>query len=149
VRCCGREQNILRLEVAVDDTRLLHDAQGLEDLGGEVPDEGEWEAAELILFQQLVQIHVQELKDEAQMPLVRERVQESDQVLVIFRIVLVVQQSQHSHLGLGLPQIRRLVLHDLDRHRRPAPDRSTPPSPVWGLFLTLENLSESALAQQI
>jgi len=43
-------------------------------LRGEVPDEGEGEATELVLLEEFIEVHVEQFEDEAEMALVCKRV---------------------------------------------------------------------------
>jgi hypothetical protein len=46
----------------VDDACFLHHAEGFDDLGGEMTDEGEGEATELVLLEEFIEVHVEQLE---------------------------------------------------------------------------------------
>ena len=59
------QQDVLWLQVAMNYRMFPQKAQGLEDLDGELPDEGEREAAEVVVLDEIVQVETQELEDDA------------------------------------------------------------------------------------
>lgn len=74
------EQNVLRLQVAVDDAVLVQRVETLEDGMGELPDQREAEALELVLLYELVQVHAEQLECHADVVAESEILQHVDHI---------------------------------------------------------------------
>lgn len=84
------EKDVLGLEVAVDDLGLLEDSEGVEELGGEDAHEARAEPAERVLLDEFVEVVREELKDEAEVRVVDEGVLESEHVVLVVLVPLVI-----------------------------------------------------------
>jgi len=69
------KEDVFRFEVGVDDVdgRRLEEREGTQDLRPKLPDEIEGQTCEVCPLQQVVQVAVQLLKHNAQIPLVHKR----------------------------------------------------------------------------
>mmetsp|Transcript_29698 Transcript_29698/g.76867 ORF Transcript_29698/g.76867 Transcript_29698/m.76867 type:complete len:407 (+) Transcript_29698:332-1552(+) len=112
------EQDVLRLEVAVDDRDVsqLQEAECLHDLLAELAHKVERDALEVRVPQQVVQVVRQHLKDEALVAAEQKVVEQAHDARRVARILLV-EELQQLDLRLGLLQEGLLTLDDLDRHR--------------------------------
>lgn len=132
------QQNVFWFEITVDQPGFVEDGQGVEQLAGEDSDERGGQAAEGVLFDELVEVDGEKLKDEAQVSVVDELVLEAEQVVFVRGIPGVVEEIEDGDFHHGLVVVSGLVLDDLDS------------DDFVGLHvLTLYDLSESALAEQI
>jgi len=75
----------------VYDSSFVQQTKRVEQLLRKYSHEGRAQTAELVLFDQLVQVDTQKLKDQAQMLFVYECVPQSEQVMVIVLVQLAVQ----------------------------------------------------------
>mmetsp|Transcript_7952 Transcript_7952/g.27329 ORF Transcript_7952/g.27329 Transcript_7952/m.27329 type:complete len:228 (-) Transcript_7952:344-1027(-) len=107
------QQNVLRLQVAVDHSSVPKGDQGRQDLGDQGPDQVQRQAVKVVHFQQLVQIVVQELEGYAQVVPKFTKVQHAHDVVLGLQVVLRVQVLQDGDLHPGLVEVSRLVLDDL------------------------------------
>lgn len=71
VRC---EEDVFRLEVAVYDGEVVQDDEGFQELLDELAHELRGQAAEVVLFDDFVQVEAEELKGDARVLLVRKDV---------------------------------------------------------------------------
>ncbi len=109
------EQNILRFQVAVDDLHLGQGLQALQYRVGELADELQREAGELVLLDELVEIHAQELERDAYVIAEGEGLDHVYDVQGVL-LVLLAQVVQDADLFLGLAVEALLVAHDLERY---------------------------------
>lgn len=109
------EQNVLWFEVAVDDAVLLQRFQTLEDGVGELPDQREAEALELVLLDELVEVHAEQLEGHADVVAEGEVLQHVDDVHARV-LVLLPQVLQDADLLRGLPVEALLVADHLQSH---------------------------------
>lgn len=98
------EEDVLWFEIAVDDLGLLQYRQRVEKLSGEDADETRTESSERVLLDELIQVVGEELKDEAEMRVVDEGVLESQHVVLVVLVPLVVDLyatslAEHSEEG--------------------------------------------------
>lgn len=56
------QQDVFRLQVAVNNFVLAQEVQGIQNLNGEPPNQLDGEPCEFVVFQQIVQIEAQQLK---------------------------------------------------------------------------------------
>lgn len=82
------DQNIFGLQVAVNDLLLLQQIQGAEHLLGEAPNHFQGETTEGVGFDELVQVHVQQLGRDAKMFSEVETVGEVHHAVPIFRVLV-------------------------------------------------------------
>ena len=75
----------------MDQARVLEHGERVEELRGKDLDELRAEALELVLLDELVQIRREQLEHEAQVVPVDERVTQTQDVVLVVRIALVVQ----------------------------------------------------------
>lgn len=68
------QQHVFGLEVAVDDARLAQHRHGVQDLGHKHLDEGQAQPPKLVVPDELVQVEGQQLKGQAQVVAVQEKV---------------------------------------------------------------------------
>ena len=85
------EEDIFRFEVAVDESCILEDGEGIEKLSHEDFDELGAETLELILFDEFIEVGGEELKDETEMISVDEGVAETEDVVLVGGIEVLVQ----------------------------------------------------------
>lgn len=85
------QQYVLRLEVAVYDVSAVHDCECVQDLNDEAANEGCAEAAELVLLDQLKEVHAQKLKHQAQVVSEDKVVEQPDHVVRVLGVVLIVK----------------------------------------------------------
>lgn len=109
------EQNVLGLEVAVDDAVLVQRVQTLQDRVGELPDQREAEALELVLLDELVQVHAQQLEGHADVVAEGEVLQHVDDVHARV-LVLLPQVLQDADLLRCLPVETLLVADHFQSH---------------------------------
>jgi len=86
------EQNVLGLQVAVDDAAVMQQLETLEDGVRKLADEREAEALELVALDQLVEVHAQQLKRDADVRAEREVFRHVDYVR---RAVLILPPSHN------------------------------------------------------
>ena len=153
------EEDVLGLQVAVDEPRLVQQGQAIQQLLCKDPDQGGAEAAELVLLDELVQIDAQQLEHQAQVLAVDEGVLESQEMVVVVLVQLGVElaawlafsgngaaqqnveltyQIQDRHLHHALVEIRCSVLDDLDGDHL-----------LRLHILALHHLAKSALAEDV
>ena len=131
------EEDVLRFQVAVDNPVAVEHVEALEDGVAELTHEGRAETLELVPLDELVEVHAEELKGEADVVPEREVVDEVDDVVRAVG-VLLPQVLQYPYLLHRLPVEPLLVPHDLQRHvlLRLVVER-------------LEHLTEAPLAQHL
>lgn len=98
----------------MDEAGILEHGQALQKLLREDAYELEAEALELVLLDELVQVRRETLEHKAQVALVRERVVHAQDVMLVARVVLSVEEVEDRDLHLGLIQVCGLVLDDFD-----------------------------------
>ena len=81
------QQNVLRLQVAVDHALALEKGQGAQHLLGKPTDQREREALELIGLDELVEVHAQKLGRNTEMAAEVEAVGKIDHAVLVFRIL--------------------------------------------------------------
>lgn len=108
------EEDIFRFEVAVDESCILEDGEGIEKLSHEDFDELGAETLELILFDEFIEVGGEELKDETEMVSVDEGVAEAKDVVLVGGIEVLVQELEDGDLHHGLIKVGWLVFDDLD-----------------------------------
>ncbi len=106
------KHDVLRFQVSVDQSDALELHEGSGHLLQDGSDVLEWQWAELVLLEEVVQVLLQHLEDQARVVLVLEALVCSNKVVVVR--ALRAQPRQYAHLDLALPRIRRVVLEDLD-----------------------------------
>lgn len=109
------EQDVLGLQVTVDDAVLVKRVETLQDGVGELPDQQEAEALELVLFDELVQVHAEQFKGHADVVAEREVLQHVDHVHARV-LVLLPQVLQDADLFRRLPVEALLVANHFQRH---------------------------------
>lgn len=109
------QQDVLGLEVAVDDAVLVQRVQTLQDGVGELPDQREAEALELVLLDELVQVHAEQLEGHADVVSEGEVLQHVDDVHARV-LVLLPQVLQDADLFRRLPVEALLVADHLQSH---------------------------------
>lgn len=109
------EQDVLGLQVTVDDAVLVQGVETLQDGVGELPDQQEAEALELVLFDELVQVHAEQFKGHADVVAEREVLQHVDHVHARV-LVLLPQVLQDADLLCCLPVEALLVADHFQRH---------------------------------
>lgn len=131
------EQHVLGLEVAVDDAVAVQELETLEDRVRELAHEQQREALELVLLDQLVQVHREQLERDAHVRAEREVL---EQVHHVVRAVAVLppQVLEDPDLLGRLPREALLVAHDLQR------DLS-----AVAVVEALEHLAERALPEHL
>ncbi len=85
------EEDILGLQIAVDQPRLVQQSEAVEKLLREDSDQRGAEATELVLLDQLVQIDTQQLEHQAQVLPMDEGVLEPQQVVVVVLVKLRIE----------------------------------------------------------
>ena len=101
----------LWLQIAMQDldTGLAEKHECLQELHGKASDEFEWESDKLVLAQQLVEINLQQLVDEAEMITVLEVLLEPNNVFRVIGIVGVYSRY-YLHLHHALLEVDFSVL---------------------------------------
>lgn len=107
------EQDVLRLEVAVDDSVLAQGLQALQDGVRKLPDQWQAEALELVALDKLVQVHAQQLKGHADVVAEGEVFQHVHNVHRAVAILLA-KVLQDADLLLRLPVEALLVAHHFE-----------------------------------
>ncbi len=82
------EQNVLRLQIAVDNLALLEENQGAKDLLGKAANDFERKAAERMRLDEFVEVHIEQLSGYAQMPAKVEALRKVDHAVPILRVLL-------------------------------------------------------------
>lgn len=85
------EENVFWFEITVDQSCFLEHGHGVQQLGGEHLDELCAETLELILFDELIEVGREQLEDETKVVAVNERVEQSEDMMFVLRITLIVQ----------------------------------------------------------
>mmetsp|Transcript_50543 Transcript_50543/g.145082 ORF Transcript_50543/g.145082 Transcript_50543/m.145082 type:complete len:232 (-) Transcript_50543:71-766(-) len=124
----------------MDDHRLAQTAQGLKQLHRDNPDRVQRHALEIVLLQDIVQVHAQKLEHDTQVLSPDEVIKHADNPVLVLRIELGVQTGQNFHLHSGLVEVSGLVFNDFQRHLR---------NIGTVLLLNLDNLSEGALSEPV
>eukprot|EP00964_Phaeocystis_antarctica_P151459 scaffold119065_cov63-Phaeocystis_antarctica.AAC.1 len=111
------QQDVLRLEVAVDDRDVAQreEAEGLEDALAELADEVERDALEARVPQQVIEVVREHLEDEALVAAEHKVLEQAHDAGRVAH-VLLVEELEQLDLRLGLLQEGLLALDDLDRH---------------------------------
>ena len=135
---------------------LIQQTQRIQELLGKHSDERGTQTAELILFDQFIQIDAEKFKHEAKMLAMDKRVLQPEEMVVIVLVVFAVQlgkesvecqkftldtgtyQIQHGNLHHALVKVCRLVLNHFYRHN------------LLGLhILAFDHLTKCPLAQDV
>lgn len=82
------EQNVLRLEIAMNDSMMSKQRERAEDLRGESTDEGRRESSKAVGLDEFVEIDAEKFGDDAEMLSKRERVDHPNDEVLLFRILL-------------------------------------------------------------
>jgi len=82
-----RQENVFRLEIAMDDPVLFKQQQTAQKLLGEAPHYVDREASEGVGLDELVQIHVQELGGDAKMATEIEALCKVDHAVFVLRVL--------------------------------------------------------------
>jgi hypothetical protein len=155
-KCELFQKNILWLQIAMDQMRLVQQAQGVQQLLSKHSDECSTQSTELVLLNELVEVDTEQFERKTQVLTVNKCVFQTKQVVVIVLVVFAVQlsrelariqrtkaggkiyQVQHRNLHHTLVEVGRLILDDLDGHN------------LSGFqVLAFHDLSEGTLAQYI
>ena len=81
------EEDIFRLQIAMDDLVLLEQVQRAEELLGKSADEFQRETTEGVGFDELVEVHVEELGGDAEMAAEVEAMGEVDHAVFAFGVL--------------------------------------------------------------
>lgn len=90
------QEDVLRLQVAMNDASLVQEAQSVQQLLGKHPHECCTKPSKLILLDQLVQVHTEKLEYQAQMLLVNEGVFQPQKMVIIVLVELAIQLREVS-----------------------------------------------------
>ena len=82
------QKDVLWLQIAVDDAVPMKSVEALENRVGEFPHQGEAEPLELVLLDQLVEVHAQQLEGETDVVSEGEMVDQMDDVVSVVPILL-------------------------------------------------------------
>jgi hypothetical protein len=93
------QENILGFEIAMDQLGLAQGDEPGQQLLGKHPHQSGAETAELVLFDQLVEIHAEQFKHQAQMLPVDERVLQPQDMIVVVFVELSIQLVSRQLLG--------------------------------------------------
>ena len=115
--------------------RLVQQTQAVQELLRENSHKRGAQSSELVLLDELVQVHREQFEDQAQVLFVNKCILQSQNVVVIVLVHPSVQQIQHRHLHHTLVEVSRLVLDHLDCNHL-----------LCFQVLTLHDLAEGALA---
>ena len=122
----------------MDELRFTQQAKPIEQLLRKNAHKRGTQAPELILFNQLVQIHRQQLEHQTQMLSVDERVLQPQNMMVIVLVHATIQEIQHRHLHHALVEVGSLVLDHFDGDN------------LLSLqILTFDDLAEGALPEHV
>jgi len=109
------QQDVLRLQVTVDDVVPVQGVQTLQDGVSKLPDQREAEALELVLLDQLIQVHAQQFKGHTDVVPEGEVLQHVDDVHGGV-MVLLTEVLQDADLLRCLPVESLLVANHLQRY---------------------------------
>lgn len=122
----------------MDQPCFFEHRQCIEQLGSKDFDELCTQPTKRVLFDELVEIGREQLKDEAKVVFVNERVSEPENVMFVVRIIILVEHLQNRDLHHTLVKVRRLVFDDFDGDNLVCPS-----------ILAFYNLTECALTEYV
>ena len=131
------QEDVLRFEVAVNDSIPVEGVEALENGVGEFPHQGEAEPLELVLLDQLVEVHAQQLEGEADVVSEGEMVDQMDDVVCVV-LVLLPQVLQYPNLLVGLAVESLLVPYHLQSNVL-----------LRSVIVRLQHLPETALSEDL
>jgi hypothetical protein len=85
------QQDILWFQIAMNEPRLVQETKGVQKLLSKHPDKSRAQPSELVLLDELVQIHTEQLEDETKMLLVNEGVFQPQDVVIVVLVELAVE----------------------------------------------------------
>ena len=110
----GDEENVFRLEIAVDDAVAAEEAQAGDKAAGEGAATRDGESLEPVALHPRIQVRVEELEGDAEMVPEEKVVRHVDHVVGVSRILLA-EEVEDLHFALCLLVEAPLVADDLDR----------------------------------
>ena len=122
----------------MDQASFVEHGQSVEQLRRKHPDQAGAETLERVLLDELVQVGREQLQHQAQVLCMDKRVFEAQDVMLVVGVPVSVEHLEHGDLHHTLIEVGGLVLDDLDRDNF-----------VGGHVLTLDNLTEGALTQDV
>lgn len=109
-----QQHDVLRLEICVDQPQLFQLQESREHLLRNRSDVFQGKRLELVLFEEVVQVLLQHLEDQAGVVLVREALVGADEIELVG--ILLAEARENGDLDLTLSGVGRMVLEDFDRH---------------------------------
>lgn len=85
------QQDVFGFEIAMNQPRLVEQRKPVKQLLGKDSDQRRAQPAELVLFDELVQVDAQQLEDQAQMLPVNECILEPEQMMIVVLVELGVE----------------------------------------------------------
>jgi hypothetical protein len=85
------QQDILWFQIAMNEPRLVQETKGVQKLLSKHPHKSRTQPSELVLLDELVQIHTEQLEDETKMLLVNEGVFQPQDVVIVVLVELAVE----------------------------------------------------------
>ena len=97
------QHDVLRLQVGMDQAELLQLQQGCENLLRDGPDVLQRQRLELVVLEEVIEVLLEHLKDEAGVVLVSEALESADKVELVG--ILLTQPRQDADFDLALPGV--------------------------------------------
>ena len=122
----------------MNDPGLIQNTKGIQQLRGKHADQTHAQSSELVLLDQLVQVHREQLKDQTQVTPVNEGILQSQNMVPIVHIVTLVQKLEDRYLHHTLVKVGGFVFDHFDSHDR-----------IRLQVLALDDLTKRSLTQDI